>query len=88
MALYGNRELPRAGGTRTFIQGGIKDGGNLTSICEEQSLAALRNRPVGAQTSDEMRILRREPELHTGRDHRLWEGQRDHPPSCFLRKVT
>lgn len=38
---------------------------------------ALRNRPVGAQTGEEMRVLG-EPELLTGGGHRLGDREEDH----------
>lgn len=37
---------------------------------------ALRNRPVGAQTGDEMRMLGREPELPAGGHHSPGAGER------------
>ena len=50
--------------------GEIKDGGSQTSTSEKQPLTSTENRPVGAQTWNEMRMLGREPELVTGKDQR------------------
>lgn len=78
----GSRELPRAGKPGSLSGEKSKMEETKPAHAESSLLLVLRNRPEGAQTWGEVRMLRREPELHRGGSHRPGEREEDYLLIC------